>query len=54
MKCHLCQERRGEIDICDSKGKGYLICEECDDKMEWTRCILQQVKNEGKNGRKRN
>ena len=30
MKCRFCKKGKGEIPICDDKGKEFLICEECD------------------------
>ena len=30
MKCHFCKKGKGEIPICDEKGKTYWICEQCD------------------------
>jgi len=30
MRCQLCNKGKGEIPICDEKGKEILICELCD------------------------
>lgn len=36
-KCKFCGCGGATEPICDEKGKGYLICESCDDKSEWRR-----------------